>query len=461
MIVTIDGPAGAGKSTVARRLAERLGWDYLDTGAMYRAVAWAALERGLDLRAARDVAALAERLSIVVDRDRVTADGVVITDAIRTPSVTEATRLVADAAEVRGVMVELQRRVGRRTSLVTEGRDQGTVVFPDAELKIFLTASPAERAARRHREQAARGTAVTLADVLESQDRRDAADAAREVGPLRPAADAVLVETDGLSAEQVVDRLADLVARRVPGARARPLAAHASDPPASRRMVRGSDGSLDLFGRVFYGLLWVLSRTLAVSLLGFRYRFAERPPASGGLLVLSTHQSHLDPLLLGLACDRPLASLARSSLYKGPLAPVITALGAIPIDRESPSVSSLRTVIAALKRGIAVMVFPEGTRSADGRLGRIRAGFAVLARRSGVPILPVAIVGAWECWPKGSHVPGPGRIRLEFGRMITPDEVRRLDDESLLEECQKRLEQLDAAARSLRAGSRPHPVKMG
>lgn len=228
-------------------------------------------------------------------------------------------------------------------------------------------------------------------------------------------------------------------------------------PSRSPATTKGSDGNMSVFGRVLYGFLWLLCRTLAVSVFGFRYRFAQRPPSHGGLLVLSSHQSHLDPLLLGLACDRRLASLARSSLYKGPLAPIITALGAIPIDRESPGVSSMRTVIAALKRGVAVVVFPEGTRSTDGNLGRLKAGFTVLARRSGVPILPVAIVGAWECWPKGSIIPGPGRIRLEFGQLITPEEFNLLDDDSLLELCQVRLQCLDTTARDTR--SPKHPIK--
>lgn len=217
MIVTIDGPAGAGKSTVARGLAELLGWSYLDTGAMYRAVAWAALERGIDLDNAQELSSLASRLSIAVDGARVTADGIDVTAAIRTPVVTEATRLVADQPDVREIMVELQRRLGRLSDLVTEGRDQGTVVFPEAELKIFLTASPSERASRRHREQTRRGTTVSFEEVLESQDRRDEADSARHTGPLKPAADAILVVTDGLSAEDVVARLARLVAQRQPG----------------------------------------------------------------------------------------------------------------------------------------------------------------------------------------------------------------------------------------------------
>jgi 1-acyl-sn-glycerol-3-phosphate acyltransferase len=203
------------------------------------------------------------------------------------------------------------------------------------------------------------------------------------------------------------------------------------------------------FGRGLYAVLWVLCRTLAVSLFGFRVRFAEPLPAAGGLLVLSSHQSHLDPLLLGLATDRRLSSLARSTLYRfKPFGAVITALDAVPIDREASPVAGMKAVIRRLEAGAAVIIFPEGTRTGDGRLGEIKSGFAIIARRSGVPIVPVAIVGAYECWPRTARCPRPGRVRLEFGRVITPAQVAALDDAALLAECTRRLRELDARARA-------------
>jgi 1-acyl-sn-glycerol-3-phosphate acyltransferase len=213
----------------------------------------------------------------------------------------------------------------------------------------------------------------------------------------------------------------------------------------------GTGGGHSLFGRWLYSALWILCRTLGVSLFGFRCRFAMPLPRRGGLIVLSSHQSHLDPLLLGLATDRRLSSLARSSLYAfKPFGYVITALDAVPIDREASTVKAMKTVIDRLKKGAAVIIFPEGSRTWNGGLAEMKGGFTLIAKRAAVPIVPVAIVGAFECWPRTRLLPRPGRIRLEFGRVIPAREVAALGDAELLATCTRELEALDARARAAR-----------
>lgn len=214
MIITLDGPAGAGKSSAARALAARLGWCYMDTGAMYRSVTLVALERGIPLEDSDRIAALTAALRIAFRDGRVLVDGRDVSHEIRTERITAATRLVADAPAVRTAMKEVQRTLARGLDIVTEGRDQGSEVFPCAELKVFLTASPEERARRRQREEVDRGRTASLEAVLEAQSRRDEADRVRPVGAMQPAADSVLLETDGMSREQVVERLVDLVEAR-------------------------------------------------------------------------------------------------------------------------------------------------------------------------------------------------------------------------------------------------------
>jgi len=215
MIVTLDGPAGAGKSSAARALATRLGWCYLDTGAMYRSVTLMALEQGIPLEDAPRVADLVERTVIEFRDGRVLADGRDVSTEIRTDRITQATRAVADAADVRAAMKRVQRRMAEGLDVVTEGRDQGSEVFPDAELKVFLTASAEERARRRLQEELDRGRAASLQQVQDAQAVRDEGDRTRPVGAMRPAPDAVLLETDGMSREEVIDRLAALIAARL------------------------------------------------------------------------------------------------------------------------------------------------------------------------------------------------------------------------------------------------------
>jgi cytidylate kinase len=213
MIVAIDGPAGAGKSSIARRLAERLGFAFLDTGAMYRAVALAALRRGLGTGDAEEIARLANELTIDFDGIRTMLDGEDVSALIRTSEVSAAVYLAADNVAVRRRLVDLQRQIAAGPDLVTEGRDQGTVAFPHAECKIFLTASREERARRRYEELASRGEPITFEEVLWQQDDRDQRDASRPVGALIKADDAVEVLTDGLTLDEVVERIERIVRR--------------------------------------------------------------------------------------------------------------------------------------------------------------------------------------------------------------------------------------------------------
>ncbi len=211
MIITIDGPAGAGKSTVARALAERLGFRYLDTGAMYRAVALAGLRRGIDWNDPQALATLARQLHLQWDGRRLLLDGEDVTEAVRTSEVTRVTRFAADNPQVRAYLAELQRALADGHDVVTEGRDQGTVVFPDAACKFFLTASVEERARRRAADLAAQGESVDLQRVRQAIEQRDREDATRPVGPLLRAPDALEVCTDGRSVHEVVEHLAALV----------------------------------------------------------------------------------------------------------------------------------------------------------------------------------------------------------------------------------------------------------
>jgi len=216
LIIAIDGPVGSGKSTLARRVAELMGYVYIDTGAMYRSIALKALRRGVALEAATPLTALAADTRIDLRaRDggqQVFLDGEDVTTAIRTPEVAQAASKVAVIPGVRRVLVAEQRRAGGQGGVVMEGRDIGTVVFPDAELKIFLTASPEIRAERRWREHQQKGDAIDLARTLEEIRERDRRDREREDSPLVRAKDAVVVDSTAMEPEEVA-RLVVMLAR--------------------------------------------------------------------------------------------------------------------------------------------------------------------------------------------------------------------------------------------------------
>ena len=227
LIIAIDGPVGSGKSSVARRVAELLGYTYLDSGAMYRALAWKALERGVPLNAPEKLEALARETRIDLEaanaaasasgpasaqKQRLRVDDADVTEAVRSAAVSQAASKVAVVAGVRRLLVAEQRRAGQAGGVVMEGRDIGTVVFPDAGLKIFLDASVEVRAERRWREHQQKGDALTLEQVIEEVRQRDRRDLTREASPLVRAADAVVVDNTAMDVEETA-RVIVLLAR--------------------------------------------------------------------------------------------------------------------------------------------------------------------------------------------------------------------------------------------------------
>jgi len=211
MIITIDGPAGSGKSTAARGLAQRLSFQFLDTGAMYRAVAWACLQRKIDPQNMEAVATLAQDIRIDLNGEKVWVDSHDVSSEIRSLPVSQTTSIVAANPLVRNVMVTLQRHIAVGKNIVTEGRDQGTVVFPNAECKFYLIADPEERAKRRHTELQGHGAEITIEEILHQQQERDERDKNRSYAPLRCAPDAIPINTTTMTPDQVLNLMQDFV----------------------------------------------------------------------------------------------------------------------------------------------------------------------------------------------------------------------------------------------------------
>lgn len=219
LIVAIDGPGGAGKSTVAKRLAKVLGYTYMDTGAMYRTFAWKMVKEGMDLTDMKELKRILKQTRIdLMEQDghlRVFLDGLDVTDQIRTPELSQVASQVSTLKIVREKMVELQRAMGYEGGVVVEGRDIGTVVFPEADVKIYLDASSQERAKRRFEELRGQGKKVTLEETLEELDERDRRDRDRTVAPLRRAEDAIAIDSTHIGVDGVVDRIMDEIKRKM------------------------------------------------------------------------------------------------------------------------------------------------------------------------------------------------------------------------------------------------------
>jgi cytidylate kinase len=374
---------------------------------MYRAVTWIALQRGMDIADEEAITALAESVEInitlpTVDDGRqytVYANGQDVTWQIRRPEVDANVSPVSAYPGVRKALTDQQRRIGRRGRIVMVGRDIGTVVLPEADLKIYLNATVEERARRRYREILERGQEAAYEEVLASMRRRDKIDSEREAAPLRPADDAIIIDTTELSIAEVLAKVEALV-----------------QSPESK--VRSPDGK----GRAMF-------RHFACSLLRLLFRLftrlevrgLENVPTGGPLLVAFNHLAHLDAPLVMAWLPWPVEGIALEDLYHVPITGQLLRLyGTIPVHRDQFDREVIRRALQVLAEGKVLALAPEARMSLSGALERARHGVAYLALRSGAPILPVGITGTERALSELRRLQRP-RLTVTIGELlITP-----------------------------------------
>jgi cytidylate kinase len=453
MIVAIDGPAGSGKSTTARGVAEKLGYAYLDTGAMYRAITYKALEKKIPVDDQVAIAKMVEETNIEMSMKnaeiqqenkeyrisniecRTYIDGEDVTKAIRRPEVDRNVSLISSYIQVREKMVELQRRIvdemlnaaesarfGRtRKGVVCEGRDMGTVVFPGADIKIYLDASLSTRAKRRKKESNERGSHLSLQQVESDLQRRDHLDSEREVSPLKKATDAIHVDTTNLSIEDEIEKIVGIVRKR----ESMSLGSQGVENQNSQITQKTQQTQrLKNSRRSGHWTLsvWFLNATLHW-LLGARVNGRENIPSTGSLLIASNHISFLDPPLIGWAVNkREVYYLAQEELFqlKKAFAWLIRKFNAIPLKRRGFDRKAFRKAAGLVKRGEAVVIFPEGTRSKIGRFLPPKPGLGFLAFQTRVPVIPARIVGSDH--PIRSLFLRQERMSVKFGTPLDYDQ---------------------------------------
>ncbi len=401
-VLAIDGPAGAGKSTTARGVAERLGLLHVDSGAMYRAVAWLAVQKNVSLDDEGALVRMLDQSRIEPGPDGVRLDGTSVESSIRTAEAGEAASRVALHPKLREKLVRVQRSFARGSGLVMEGRDIGTVVFPDADLKIFVTASAEARAERRYLELQARGERPDREAIVAQIRERDRRDTERAASPLVRAPNAILLDTTSLGPEEAVDLAAGWAER-------------------ARRPVRRI-GPIYAFGSGF-------ARLFARTLLDFHIQGLDRIPRKGPLIVACNHISFWDPPLVGAHLPREMHFVAKAELFHNPLfGALIRSYNSIPIHRGAQARAGLRGAEEVLSSGGAVLIFPEGTRNKSGTLLPPRAGVGRLSAVTRTPVAPACITGSNQIRRSMMRkVP----IRLSFGSPVMPPRSSQPDREEV------------------------------
>lgn len=428
MIIAIDGPAGSGKSTIAREVAKQLGLRYLDTGAMYRAVTLLALEAGLVPDRVAEAGILAQGAQVRLegrsdDLSRVFVGEREVTDEIRGRLVSRNVSLVSAEPGVRAALTARQRAEVAKGDVVLEGRDMGTVVAPHADLKVYLTASVEERARRRQAQLGSQGVHQTLEELIADINVRDAYDSGRSLAPLRKAEDAVEIDTTDLTIAQVIERV------RLLAAAAGTSAAEQAGEPAQRgpvdplpgvpgkwRISRMTRSPLDT---VLYRVAYCFVPHLFRWIFRMRISGAEHFPPGGSVVLASNHRSNFDPFFLGSASPRQIHFMAKTELWRfKPLGKLIERLGSFPIARGEADRQAVRRALDVLGEGAVLGIFPEGRRQRLGGLGDIHPGVSLFSLREGVVTVPVVMEGT-ERLMQGRMIRLP-RVRVKFGPPIVP-----------------------------------------
>jgi len=445
--ITIDGPAGSGKSTIGEQLAQALGYLYVDTGAMYRALTWLALQEQVDLADGPALAQLARHANIHIQRPEVqdgrqytvTVNGQDVTWAIRDASVTRWVSTVATHPEVRTVLREWQRALGRQGHVIMVGRDIGAIVLPDAELKIYLTASLEERARRRQADMLARKNGQleqelpSLQEVMLDIERRDNSD--RE--NMEPAKDAIVVDTDHMSIPQVVDTISSYVqfygdnrmaqhaqdADSAPKQENEPSLAKPIPTPltttTSAAPVAAVKKAINLYEpyvtpRLAYDVLKLVALVVFTLVSRMHIRGRYNVPRKGPYILAPNHLSWTDIPLVAAYVPGKVIYMAKEEYFSSRLAWLVRFLGAFPVKRGEGDRQALRAAEEQLKKGNVVVLFPEGTRSKTRTMAKGHAGLGMIALRSGVPVIPVAIWGSENALKKFGT-----SITISYGKPMT------------------------------------------
>ncbi len=413
MIITIDGPAGTGKSTVARNVAGRLGLPYFDTGAMYRAVAYLILQKKITLSEKEKIAELLKTFRFEIrmqgDQKKYFANGQDVTQDIRSQAVNRIVSPVAALPVVRDALGKITLNFSKKKGGVFEGRDMGSVMFPKAKIKIFLKARR-EVCAQRRLEEIARKRPEDAQDLdqekmLEELKRRDSIDSSRSVAPLKCPEDAYVIDTSDIPIDEVVDRVLEYLKEK------------------TRLPVWLQWKPLSFMYRLVLFLTWLIAKMFfRLKIYGLEHFYPR------GAIIAANHTSFLDPPLLAVSWPGEVHFLARETLFKNRLfGGFIRLLNTHPVSGDTGDVKVFKTICALLNQGKKIILFPEGSRSIDGQLTEIKPGMMLLVAKTGTAIIPAYLDGVFEIWNRNQRFPKLfKKTACVFGSPICWDDFKHL-----------------------------------
>lgn len=395
-IVAIDGPAGSGKGTITKILSKKMKLKCIDTGAMYRCVALSLLRNNVDLNDIEKIKEVLETVEIEVteekDKQIVKLNGEDVTKEIRENPVNSIVSQVSTIKEIRAKLVEMQRKIAETTDIIMEGRDITTVVFPNADVKIYLDADVEERARRRFEQNKEKNIECTYEEVLEEMKKRDERDSNREESPLKIADDAIVVDSTNLKQKETVKKIEKII-KKEKKLQKLETKIYAERPENTRKKVVRK--IVKWFLRSLYKIFY------KVEITGEEYK--DKAGENGGYIICSNHLNYLDAAAIVVFSKEKVRFIAKHDLGLNPVLRWLEHLfDIIPIKRNTQDLEAMKRCLKALKNDEILAIFPEGTRKGMEKNEKAKNGAAFMAIRSGKPVVPVGISGSFKMFSKVS-----------------------------------------------------------
>jgi len=403
--IALDGPAGAGKSTIAKAVAKKIGYIYVDTGALYRSIALYVLNNGVDTKSESEIKPLLSEINIelkfIENSQYVFLNNEDVSEKIRTSEISMGASNVSALPSVREFLFDLQKNIAKNNDIIMDGRDIGTVVLPNADIKIFLTASPEDRAKRRFNEMKEKDNAIDYETILAEIIERDYNDSHRQIAPLKQADDAILVDTSKLSLENSIEKVYFLIQGNL-------------NKNQQNIVKKTKLNPVRIFCYQIFRAVVTLGYYLFYNL---KIEGKENVPHDGGYVFASNHRSYADPVLISIPTRIPFAYMAKEELFKNKFfSALIRFFGAFPVSRGKGDTSVIDEAIKRLNKGYNLVIFPEGTRSKDGTVGKGKTGVALIAAKAQVPVIPVGISFSGKLKFRK-------KIIIKLGKPISPSEL--------------------------------------